>query len=85
MTIIALIIHALRSIIIILTGRLNLKYDATKWTLKLNGKKQENKVHYMSNNQNKSGNFIYISSKVAEKFNIGRERHWQLIKWPTRF
>lgn len=29
----------------------------------------------MSNNQNKSGNFIYISSKVAEKFNIGRERH----------
>lgn len=39
MTIIALIIHALRSIIIILTGRLNLKYDATKWTLKLNGKK----------------------------------------------
>lgn len=49
------------------------------------GKKQENKVHYMSNNQNKSGNFIYISSKVAKKFNISRERHWQLIKWPTRF
>lgn len=30
MTIIALIIHALNSIIIILNGRLNLKYDTTQ-------------------------------------------------------
>lgn len=29
----------------------------------------------MSNNQNKSVNIIYISSKVAKTFNIGRERH----------